>query len=295
MLTISDMMKMTEKSLDQVFLGTVENNEDPLKIGRLQIRIPEIYGDIPKEHLPWASPSIGFGGGKGYGIFMIPALGSKVRVNLFRGHPWTPEWIGTHWFQGESPKEGQITPPVNYLIKTPKGLLFDMHDDRPYIRIKDTHGNFIIINTEKDNIEIYVGKDLRHQVGQDHDSTVGRSQHTKTGKFLDERIGSSRRMKATSDIHETAGGSKRTRTGGDLDEQVGISRRTEAGVHIDMEAGINVNIKAGGTLSLESGGDINIRATGSLNLDGLGGGTHIDSGAALPATPQSPKNPQQPA
>ncbi len=283
------------ESLEEEHIGTVVDRNDPLKLGRIRVRIPEIYGDIPVAHIPWANPSATFGGGSDSGMFMIPPDGAKVRVKLFRGHPWAPQWVGTHWFQGEPPKESQISPPNNFLIKTPGGHIIDLHDDRPYIRIKDKNGNFIIINTEKDNIEIYVGKDLRHEVGQDHESTVGRSQHTKTAKFLDERIGASRRMKAVANINEIAGGSKRTSTGGNLDEQIGMSRRTTANVNIDFEAGVNVNIKAGGLLSLEAAGDINIRAGGSVNIDGLGGGVKLDSQLALPSTPHSPVDPQEPA
>lgn len=242
------------QDIDREYIGTVENHEDPMKLGRLQIRVPEIYGDIPKEHLPWANPSMGFGGGKNYGIFMIPPPGSKVRIRLFRGHPWTPEWIGTHWFDKEPPQESQLTQPHNYVIKTPKGHLIDLHDDRPYIRIKDKNGNFIILNTEKDNLEIKVGKDGHVETGRDLDESIGRSRHTSTGKVLDEKIGS--------------------------------SRRTKAQASISFDAGVSVHIKAGGTLNLQAGGAINILAGGAVNIDGAS--VNIMSGAAQPAMPEAP-------
>src|SRR5882762_11114626 len=260
------------EDIEEEHVGTVVDRNDPLKLGRLRVRIPEIYGDIPVAHIPWANPSATFGGGKDSGLFMIPPDGAKVRVKLFRGHPWAPQWTGTHWFQGEPPKEGQISPPNNFVIKTPGGHIIDLHDDRPYIRIKDKKGNFIIINTEKDNIEVYVGKDLHHQVGQDYDSTVGRSQHTKTGKVMDERVGSSKRTKTIAGSHETVGTDKRISTGGNM----------------DVDAGLTVNILSGGSINIEAGGNLNLRAGGFVAIDG-DAGVFIDSKLALPALPAKPQ------
>ena len=253
MLTHKDVVRANEE-IDNEYVGVVENHEDPLKLGRLQVRVPELYGDIPTEHIPWANPCTGFGGGKGYGIFMIPPPGSKVRIRLFRGHPWTPEWTSAHWFEKEPPTESQLTSPHNYLIKTPKGHLIDLHDDRPYVRIRDMHGNFIILNTEKDDLEIKVGNDSHQETGRDYDETVGRSKHTGTEKFLDEKVGS--------------------------------SRRTKAQVNIDFDAGANVNIRAASTLSIEASGTVNIKGGGPVNIDGSV--VNINSGAAQPANPQSP-------
>ena len=40
------------------FIGVVKNNDDPLKMGRLQVRIHGIHGEdqqqVPDENLPWA-------------------------------------------------------------------------------------------------------------------------------------------------------------------------------------------------------------------------------------------------
>ena len=309
MLNPNDMNKAHE-NIDREYIGTVENHDDPMKIGRLQVRVPELYGDIPKEHLPWANPSSGFGGGKGFGFFMIPTPGSKVRVRLFRGHPWTPEWIGTHWFEKEPPTESQISPPHNYLIKSPKGHLIDLHDDKPYVRIRDMHGNFVILNTEKDDLEIKVGNDSHQETGRDYDETVGRSKHTRTSQYLDEKVGTNRRTKAQASISFDAGTDVRIRggasvyiEGGGAVNVKGATVYIEADAHVNVLGGVNVNIEGDGAvnvlalanLSLEAAADINILAGGAVNIDGSA--VNIQSGLALPAGSASgadPANPKQP-
>ena len=273
MLNPNDMNKV-HADLDREYIGTVENHDDPMKIGRLQVRVPELYGDIPKDHLPWANPSSSFGGGKGFGFFMIPTPGSKVRIRLFRGHPWTPEWIGTHWFQKEPPTESQISPPHNYLIKSPKGHLIDLHDDKPYVRIRDMHGNYIILNTEKDNLNVFVGNDMLHEVGRDHDETIGRSRHTRTGQYIDEKVGTSRRAKAQANI----------------DFDAGVNVNIRGGAFVNIESGASLNVKGGTTVNVQAGGAVNILGGGAVNIDGAS--VNIMTGRAVPAAPARPQSPE---
>lgn len=61
--------------------GRVEYNIDPLKLGRVQIRIPSLHGsedDIPTESLPWARLISPLGGGYDSGSWAIPEVGSWV-------------------------------------------------------------------------------------------------------------------------------------------------------------------------------------------------------------------------
>jgi hypothetical protein len=151
----------------------VEDTADPNMQGRLRVRVPELYGDVSAESLPWAQPQHGFGGGSDYGQFMIPPKGSKVLIKLWRNHPWFPIWQATHYFEKEAPAEAQITPPDNYvLVKTPKKSLIDLNDKNEYIRIKDSQGNFITIVTKDNELRILVNQDLLIEVGANADETV---------------------------------------------------------------------------------------------------------------------------
>lgn len=57
--------------------GKVINNNDPEKLGRVQIQIFNFYDDLPKDGIPWAIPDILFIGSKA-GNFIVPENGTLV-------------------------------------------------------------------------------------------------------------------------------------------------------------------------------------------------------------------------
>lgn len=183
MLTVKDKIEQAARpGLEAEYIGTVEDAEDPNMQGRLKVRVPELYGDIAAESLPWAQPQHTFGGGGDYGQFMIPPKGSKVMIKLWRGHPWFPVWQATHYFLKEAPKEAQITPPDNYvLVKTPQKSLIDLHDGNEYIRIKDKNDNYIIISTKDDELRIFVNNDCLIEIGANSDETTGQHKRLQVG------------------------------------------------------------------------------------------------------------------
>lgn len=80
-------------NLDKVYLGTVEDINDPLKIGRCRVRIEFLFGkDIKTEDLPWAYPaySCTFGAGGFGGSISIPKVGSIVRVRFDNENIYCP-------------------------------------------------------------------------------------------------------------------------------------------------------------------------------------------------------------
>jgi hypothetical protein len=40
----------------KTYIGKVEDNKDPQKLGRLKIRVMDVYEDLEIEDIPWASP-----------------------------------------------------------------------------------------------------------------------------------------------------------------------------------------------------------------------------------------------
>ena len=58
-----------------IFIGTVVDNNDPKKLGRLKINVPTVYGNIKTDDLPWASPSFPYGYHDS-GIFFVPEVGA---------------------------------------------------------------------------------------------------------------------------------------------------------------------------------------------------------------------------
>ena len=72
------------------YTGKVENNSDPDKEGKCQIRIYGLFSnEIPSEDLPWALPDFSFIGGT-QGSFIVPPVGALVRVYFDNGDIYAP-------------------------------------------------------------------------------------------------------------------------------------------------------------------------------------------------------------
>jgi Type VI secretion system/phage-baseplate injector OB domain len=88
-------------TLGFTYAGTVESNLDPLKLGRLKVRVPHVYGTttagvgfIGTNDLPWALPAgLPAGGTPDSGGFsQLPEPGDPVWVRFLDGEPEKPIW-----------------------------------------------------------------------------------------------------------------------------------------------------------------------------------------------------------
>lgn len=73
----------------KTYLGVVEENLDPKKIGRCRIRVIDIFDEIPVEDIPWASPWKDLNGNS----FNVPEKGKIVTVVFDSGNIYKPEYI----------------------------------------------------------------------------------------------------------------------------------------------------------------------------------------------------------
>lgn len=88
--------------LTGLFVGIVEKNNDPERLGRVKVRVPHVYGAtgsqtgaIGIDNLPWALP-IGVpagGSGASGGISWLPDQGDQVVVTFLDGEPEKPVWM----------------------------------------------------------------------------------------------------------------------------------------------------------------------------------------------------------
>lgn len=79
------------------YYGIVEYINDPAQLGRIKVRIPVLHREdvITTDNLPWVWPCVPFGGGPGYGTFMVPPEGSTVFVLFVHGEKENiPVYIG---------------------------------------------------------------------------------------------------------------------------------------------------------------------------------------------------------
>jgi uncharacterized protein involved in type VI secretion and phage assembly len=81
------------------YRGKVENNIDPMQLGRVQVSVPAVLGE---GSMSWAMPCVPYAG-PGVGFFAIPPAGANVWVEFEGGDPDYPIWSGCFWGVGEVP------------------------------------------------------------------------------------------------------------------------------------------------------------------------------------------------
>jgi hypothetical protein len=81
------------------YRGTVVGTRDPLRLGRVQVEVPEVLGDTRES---WAMPCVPYAG-PGIGLIAVPPDGANVWVEFEAGDPDRPIWVGCFWGPGELP------------------------------------------------------------------------------------------------------------------------------------------------------------------------------------------------
>lgn len=140
------------------YRGFVANVDDPQGYGRLQLQVPDVYGDSTYTY--WAWPSSNFSG-IGYGSQVLPQTNDLVWVEFERGNPKKPIWSHGHFGKNEKPLN--LRNPKNYWFKTPGGHLVELDDDTRAITITDSNGNILTMDDsgiaiDAGNNPIFIGK-----------------------------------------------------------------------------------------------------------------------------------------
>ena len=100
------------------YRGIVTDNDDPLSMGRIRARVPDVLG---KEKSGWALPCVPFAG-NGMGFYAIPDVDARVWIEFEQGDPDYPIWVGCWWgSQDELPDEANDIQKV--VIKTKNGQI----------------------------------------------------------------------------------------------------------------------------------------------------------------------------
>jgi len=89
------------------YRGKVAVNKDPLNLGRIQVRVPAIFGDEPTN---WAMPCTPYAGAD-VSFFMIPLVDSNVWVEFEGGDPDYPIWSGCFWGADQLPQFACVEDP----------------------------------------------------------------------------------------------------------------------------------------------------------------------------------------
>jgi uncharacterized protein involved in type VI secretion and phage assembly len=124
------------------YRGVVTDNQDPKKLGRLKLRVPEILGEV---ETGWALPSAPYAG-DGSGVFTIPSPGALVWAEFEAGDVSRPLWAGCCWSAGKLPKDeggSEATPDVK-ILRSEQGLMLALHDDDQAIALSDSDGRNLV-------------------------------------------------------------------------------------------------------------------------------------------------------
>ena len=71
------------------YVGVVEQNVDPMRKGRIKVRVQTLYHTISIDDIPWAYPFAGIAGKE----FQVPAIGKLVNILFFSDDLYSPYYI----------------------------------------------------------------------------------------------------------------------------------------------------------------------------------------------------------
>ena len=108
-----------DKLKNTIFVGIVENNEDPKKLGRVKVRVSNVYDDMPVDDIPWAVPFKDLNGNE----FNMPDVGKVVSVVFDHGSIYKPEYIYAEHYNINLENKLKDLSANDY--KTFKAVLFD--------------------------------------------------------------------------------------------------------------------------------------------------------------------------
>lgn len=130
------------------YRGVVSDNDDPLLVGRIRAKVPDVMGD---RESGWALPSAPFGG-SGSGFFAVPDQGAGVWIEFEHGDPDYPIWTGVWWGSAAEVPPTLLAPPpasAKVMLTTPGGHTV-LVDDTPGIggiTLQTAGGQKIVLNS----------------------------------------------------------------------------------------------------------------------------------------------------
>jgi hypothetical protein len=134
----------------KTYIGVVEDNKDPDKLGRCKIRVFDVFDKTKIEDIPWASPWKDLAGNE----FAVPENGKVVTVIFEGGNSNNPEFISSDHFNINLEKKLKDLNETDYL--TMKSLMFD-HKTQVYVNegegLKLDH-KFNVINIRDTSINV---------------------------------------------------------------------------------------------------------------------------------------------
>lgn len=121
------------------YRGTVTNNSDDTRRGRIEVRVPAVWGNTPV----WAMPCVPYAGEK-VGFYSLPEPGTGVWVEFEGGDPSFPVWTGCFWADNELPDKSDAA----IKIWKTKSLILRIDDNADEILVEASSGSKLRISKE---------------------------------------------------------------------------------------------------------------------------------------------------
>ncbi len=115
------------------YRGTVSDDRSGGDLGKLRVKVPDVYDD---QDSPVAWPCVPFAG-PNHGFVAIPEVDDGVWVEFEAGDPSRPIWVGSWFAQGDMPSPSDTN--VRTLI-TSGGLKLVMDDGANELRLEHPDG-----------------------------------------------------------------------------------------------------------------------------------------------------------
>jgi|CXWL01.1.fsa_nt_gi hypothetical protein len=259
-----------------LYPGTVINDEDPDKGGRLRIRVDQVYGAEEEEEritdgdLPWARPCFPVTGDKA-GEAWVPEPGAAVWVTFWGGDPEKPVWLGGWFPLAKIPDEfsSSYDPgPMTRLIKA-GGHTFEMRwkAGQEHVYIK-TAGGVELDLVDADALD-GVKAELSLPSGRrlfisDKDTKALLETPTRRVELDDSGTGKAILTTPTQKV--------------ELDDAPPGTITIQTPGNVNVNAGVNASVVAGGNISATAGGTATVQSTGLLSLLSAGGVTMTSTG-----------------
>ena len=131
------------------YLGIVIDNDDPKKLGRVRVQVPEVFGD---ETTGWCLPCSPYAG-NGVGLAAVPPVGSLLFVEWPAGDTTrVPIWSGGAWPDGV-----QDAGPETLVLTTPAGHKVVLRDESGSEAIEIEAASGAKVSLSNDGISIEFG------------------------------------------------------------------------------------------------------------------------------------------
>ncbi len=155
-----EMRRAGDRRIHGVVIGTVTNNQDEEKLGRIKVKFPWLSDEDESSWARIATPMAG----KEQGIYFLPDVEDEVLVAFEQGDMRFPYVLGALW-------NGKAPPPLTNddgknnvrLIKSRSGHTIRLNDEqgKETIEINDKESkNSIVIDIAKNAITITSEKDI---------------------------------------------------------------------------------------------------------------------------------------